>query len=82
MTDYMNKYVIGPYKKLGSLFSRGSASSAPEKVVETIIKHEYQKLEPFSYRQLPKMSRCFMKIAAISGLTAVIMSAYGSHGNL
>lgn len=76
--DYLNKYVTNPVVKLGSFFST-AANRSSEKVVETIIKHEYQQLEPFSYKQLPRVSRLFLKCAAISGLTAVAMSAYGSH---
>ena len=84
MSDYMNKYVTGPIYKMGSYMPRfSSTSSKPptEKVIETIVKHEYQQLEPFSYKNLPRVSRYFLKIAAISGLTAVVMSAYGSHSN-
>jgi hypothetical protein len=83
MSDYMNKYVTGPIVKLGSYFNRSvsslSGGQSGEKVVETIIKHEYQKLEPFGYNQLPRISRNFLRVAALSGLTAVVMSAYGSH---
>jgi hypothetical protein len=81
MSDYMNKYVTGPINKIGSYIPRFSTSSSKqtEKIIETIVKHEYQTLEPFSYKNLPRVSRYFLKIAAISGLTAVVMSAYGSH---
>ena len=81
MSDYLSKYVTGPIYYLGSYMPRFS-STAPkqtEKIIETIIKHEYQQLEPFGYKNLPRISRYFLKIAAISGLTAVVMSAYGSH---
>ena len=74
----MNKYVTGPIFKIGSYFSTSAKNG--EKVVETIIKHEYQKLDPFSYKQLPSVSRGFLRLAAIGGLSAVAMSAYGSHG--
>ena len=82
MSDYMNKYVAGPINKIGSYiprFSSTSSSKPTEKIIETIVKHEYQPLEPFSYKNLPRVSRYFLKVAAISGLTAVVMSAYGSH---
>ena len=78
MTDWKEK-MQDPIKKIGSIFTRQSSNTPTEKVVETIIKHEYQKQEPFGYHQLPRVSRNFLKIGAISGLTAVIMSAYGSH---
>ena len=80
MSDYINRYVTGPIVKVGSIFTRSSSSSPPEKIIETIIKHEYEKVEPFGYRQLPRMSRVFLRLSAISGLTAVLLSAYGSHG--
>ena len=76
----MNKYVTGPVQKLGSIFTRSSSNKTPEKVIETIIKHEYEKSEPFSYKLLPKTSKIFLRLSAISGLTAVLLSAYGSHG--
>lgn len=81
MSDYMNKYVTGPLNKIGSYFPRfsSSATKQTEKIIETIVKHEYQQVEPFTYKNLPRISRYFLKIAAISGLTAVVMSAYGSH---
>jgi len=84
MSDYLNKYVTGPLNHLGSYLPRFS-STAPkqtEKIIETIVKHEYQQLEPFGYKNLPRISRYFLKIAAISGLTAVVMSAYGSHSRI
>jgi hypothetical protein len=80
--DYLNKYITNPVVKIGSFFSTAANRSSKEKVVETIIKHEYQQLEPFSYKQLPRVSKLFLRCAAISGLTAVAMSAYGSHSML
>lgn len=80
MSDWYSHYVKGPVVKLGSYFS--TRRSSTEKVVETIIKHEYQKLEPIGYKQLPRISHMFLKVAAFSGLAAVVMSAYGSHGEL
>ena len=80
MSDYINKYVTGPIAKVGSIFTRSSSSKTPEKIVETIIKHEYAKVEPFGYKQLPRISKIFLRLSAISGLTAVLLSAYGSHG--
>lgn len=77
MSDYMNKYVTKPVQKFGSYFLGGSKQT--EKIVETIIKHEYQPSEPFGYKNLPRISRNFLRIAALSGLSAVVMSAYGSH---
>ena len=86
MSDYLNKYVTGPIYYLGSYMPRFSSTSSgskqPEKIIETIVKHEYQQLEPFGYKNLPRISRYFLKIAAISGLTAVVMSAYGSHSRI
>ena len=79
MSDYWNRYVTWPVSKLGSIITR-SSSSSPEKVIETIVKHEYMKPEPFGYRHLPLASRTFLKLAAVSGMAAVCMSAYGSHG--
>lgn len=76
MYDWYNRYVTSPIYKMGSYFSTKSNG----KVVETIIKHEYQKLEPFGYKQLPRISHMFLKVAAFSGFAAVVMSAYGSHG--
>lgn len=78
MADWYSRYVTGPVGKLGSYFSTKAGNS---KVVETIIKHEYQKLEPIGYRHLPCHSHAFLKLAAFSGLAAVVMSAYGSHSN-
>ena len=80
--DYMNKYITNPIHKLGSYITRSSSSSHPEKVVETIIKHEYQKLEPFGYKQLPRVSKLFLRAAALSGMSAVLLGAYGSHGKI
>lgn len=80
MADWYNRYVTGPFYKMGSYFSTKSKNS--EKVIETIIKHEYQKLEPIGYRHFSKCSQTFIKVAAFSGLAAVLMSAYGSHGNI
>lgn len=79
--DYMNKYVMGPLNKIGSYIPRltSSASQPTEKIIETIVKHEYQQMEPLSYKNLPRMSRNFLRFAAISGFSAVVMSAYGSH---
>lgn len=79
MYDWYNRYVTSPIYKMGSYFSTKSSGSNG-KVVETIIKHEYQKLEPICYKQLPRISHMFLKVAAFSGFAAVVMSAYGSHG--
>lgn len=79
MSDWLGRYVTGPVGKLGSYFTRTSKQG--EKVVETIIKHEYQKLESIGFRHLACHSQLFLKVAAFSGLAAVVMSAYGSHGN-
>lgn len=80
MSDWYNKYVSSPVSKVGSYIGLPSLTKK-EKVIETIIKHEYQKMEPIGYHSFPCSSRRFLKIAAISGLTAVVMSAYGSHGS-
>jgi hypothetical protein len=77
MVDLLNKYVTNPVYKLGSFFTR-SASTQSEKIVETIVRHEYEKLEPFGYKQLPRISKLFLRTAACSGVLAVVMSAYGS----
>ena len=47
MSDYINKYVNGPVQKIGSFFSRTYSNKGPEKIVETVIKHEYEKMAPF-----------------------------------
>lgn len=78
MSDYYSKYVTGGLSKIGSVIGLGGAKSK-EKIVETIVKHEYQKLEPFGYNQLSMVSRSFLRVAALSGFTAVIMGAFGSH---
>ena len=80
MSDYWNRFVYSPAAKMGSYVWR-SSSTQPEKVVETIVKHEYIKPDPFSYKHLPVASRTCLKLAAVSGMAAVCMSAYGSHGN-
>jgi hypothetical protein len=80
MSDYINKYVNGPVQKIGSFFSRTYSNKAPEKIIETVIKHEYEKIAPFGYNSLPRASKLFLRLSAISGLTAVLLSAYGSHG--
>lgn len=82
MADYINSYITGPVKQLGTILTRSASSTADKsgKTVETIVKHEYMKPEPFSYNQLPLTSRGFLKLAALSGAAAVAMSAYGSHG--
>ena len=86
MADYLSKYVTGPIAKVGSVFTRSVSTANQnkpvEKVVETIVKHEYMQQEPFGYKHLPRLSRGFLKVAAISGFTAVVMSAYGSHGRM
>jgi len=81
MSDYINKYVNGPVQKIGSFFSRTYSNKGPEKIVETVIKHEYEKMAPFGYNSLPRASKLLLRLSAISGLTAVLLSAYGSHGN-
>ena len=82
MSDYFYKYVTNPVIKLGgSIFKRQSSGQSGDKVVETIIKHEYQKLEPFGFKQLPASSCFLLRVAAISGCCAVVLSSYGSHGN-
>lgn len=77
MSDWYSRYVTGPVVKISSYFS---TKSKVEKVIETVIKHEYQKLEPIGYKMLPRISHLFLKVAAFSGFAAVGMSAYGSHG--
>ena len=79
MADFLNSYVTGPVKQLGSILTRSASSAADKKTVETIVKHEYMKPIPISYTQLPFASRGFLKLAALSGAAAVAMSAYGSH---
>ena len=76
MSDYLNKFVITPVSQFTTYLGR---SNKTEKILETVIKHEYQKLEPFSNKQLPHVSRGFLKVAGLSGLSAVLLSAYGSH---
>jgi hypothetical protein len=81
MSDLLNKYITSPIKQVGSFFySTKPSGKGQEKLIETLIKHEYQQMPPFSYNQLPRVSKYFVKVAAISGLAAVVMSAYGSHG--
>ena len=79
MSDFINKYVSGPVQKIGSFFSRTYSNKAPEKIVETIIKHEYEKTIPLGYQSLTRTSKILLRVSAISGLTAVLLSAYGSH---
>jgi len=81
--DILNSVLTNPVRKIGSiLFSSqnrpsSTGDSSPKQQVQSVIKPP-----PFGYTSLPKVSRGFLKIAAISGLTAVVMSAYGSHGQL
>ena len=79
--DILNSIALNPVKKIGSILfsSQNRPSSTTDnssiKPIQPAIKQP-----PFGYTSLPGISRGFLKIAAISGLTAVVMSAYGSHG--
>ncbi len=80
--DILNGFITNPAKKIGSILfsSQKRPSSTSEnssvKVAPTVVQHP-----PFGYTNLPGVSRGFLKIAALSGLSAVVMSAYGSHGS-
>lgn len=80
MSDFINKYVTSLLQKVGSNFPRLNSNKRQEKFVETIIKHEYEKTIPFGYQSLTRSSKTLLHLSAISGLTAVLLSAYGSHG--
>jgi hypothetical protein len=78
MSDFFNKYLTSFLQKVGSNFPRPNSNKSQEKFVETIIKHE--KTMPFGYQSLTRSSKLLLRLSAISGLTAVLLSAYGSHG--
>ena len=93
MVDLLNTIITGPAKKVGSILVRAvstdkqstEAYSTDAKVLKEQLKQAENALKkstaPFGYHSLPNASRGFLKLAAVSGLAAVVMSAYGSHGN-
>lgn len=87
--SYITNPVVGSVKTIGSIFVRSSSTAKQQDAVEALVKSEMKsmktemalKQQSFGYQNLPRMSKGFLKLAAISGCAAVIMSAYGSHSN-
>lgn len=85
--SYITNPVIGSVKTVGSIFVRSSSTAKQQDAVEALVKSEMKnmksemalKQQSFGYQSLPRMSKGFLKLAAISGCAAVVMSAYGSH---
>ena len=84
--DILNSYVTNPIKKIGSFvlstqaistMSDSGKTKAPS--AEPLPNPKSVPQVAFGYKSLPVFSRGFLKVAAISGLGAVVMSAYGSH---
>jgi hypothetical protein len=78
MSDYFNKYIGSYISSIGRIFTKSTAASKP-KAGEAAITQVIQKAENLGFSHLPKQSRLFLRIAGLSGMTAIILSAYGAH---
>ena len=88
--SYITNPVVGSVKSIGSIFVRTASTTNQKDSVEALVKNEMKNIQnelvlkqtPFGYQNLPRISRGFLKLAALSGCAAVVMSAYGSHSKL
>jgi hypothetical protein len=88
MNDFINKNITSQIHRFGDfIFQKnktvdkiGGAGIGKKPQSPSSLSSSTRKYEPLVYNQLPKGSRVMLKLAALSGLSAVVMSAYGSHG--
>jgi hypothetical protein len=78
MSDYFNKYIGSYISSIGKIFVKSKPASL-SKATETTIAQVKQNLENLGFLHLPKQSRFLLRIAGVSGLAAILLSAYGAH---
>ena len=80
MSDIINKIISSPVSAAIKIFSRSKTTQETAKVkAQEAVVDAKQVVVSLSYEHLPKYSKNLIKLAGLSGLTAVIMSAYGAH---
>ncbi len=79
MSDYFYKYVFSPVKSITKVFTSAKTQESAKIKAQEIIKESKQQLTGFGHHQLPNYSKNLIRLAGLSGFTAVLMSAYGAH---